>query len=218
MTQRWKTPARQERSLETERRIVDAAAALLETHRYDELSIAAVAKAARVSVGGLYARFCDKQALVHAVDERLVEEMDRAVVRALAPNRIAALDVEGVVRSYVQVMVRFFSRRRGLVRQVVLRARSSEDRAFTERIAAFNDRAHGALTTAVLARRDQFTHEDPEAAVPFAILFASAAAREACLFAEQRLNLSSARGRALVEELVRAFCAYLGAPFEGASR
>jgi hypothetical protein len=61
----------------------------------------------------------------------------------------------------------------------------------------------------ILARRAGLGHPDPEAA--FGVMFVSAAAREAVLFGDRRLNLSPVRGCQLVRELVRAYCAYLGA-------
>jgi AcrR family transcriptional regulator len=201
----WRTEARQDRSRATERRIVDAASQLIGVHGFEALPVAAIARKARVSIGGLYARYADKLALVHAVDERLIEEFDAGLARAMDPDRLAGLDVAGVIEAYVATMVDYFARRRDLLRQVVLRARSTGDPHFTERVRAFNRRAHGSLSA-------QLRHPDPEAAAAFGVMFVSAAARETVLFGSRKLNLTSVHGRQLVRELVRAYCAYLGAP------
>lgn len=212
MSTSWRTVARQDRSRATERRIVVAASDLIGKHGFEALPITAIARRAKVSVGGLYARYRDKLALVHAVDERLAAEFERVLATAMAPQRLAGLDVAGVIAAYVGAMVGYFARHRDLLRQVVLRARSTGDPRFTERIRAFNERAHGALCAQLLARRRSISHPDPAAAAAFGVLFVSAAAREAVLFGDRKLNRSSVRGQQLVRELVRAYCAYLGAP------
>ena len=208
----WRTEARQERSQATQRRIVAAAAELLGKHGFEALPVAAVARRARVSIGGLYARFADKQALVHAVDEWMVEELDAELAATMDPVRLADRDVAGVIEAYVVAMVGFFARRRDLLREIVLRARSSGDPRFLERVRAFNRRAHGSLCTQLLERRRDLGHPDPETATAFGVMFVSAAAREVVLFGDRALNLSSVHGRQLVRELVRAYCAYVGAP------
>jgi AcrR family transcriptional regulator len=208
----WRTDALQSRSRSTERRILAAATELIGKHGFADLPVAAIARRARISIGGLYARYANKDALVHAVDEVLIAEFDAALAAAMDPTALAGHDVAGVVEAYVGAMVAAFAARADLMRQVVLRARSSGDPRFTERVRAFNLRAHGALAAQLLARRRHIAHPDPEAAVAFGVMFVSAAAREAVLFGSRRLNLASVHGRQLVRELVRAYCAYLGAP------
>lgn len=212
MSTTWRTEARQDRSRATEQRILAAATQLIGKHGFEALPVATIAKKARVSIGGLYARYADKLALVHAVDERLLEEFDATLTSAMDPATLAGLDVAGVIEAYIAAMVGCFARRRDLLRQVVLRARSTGDPQFTERVRAFNQRAHAALCAQLLARRRKLRHPDPEAAAAFGVMFVSAAAREAVLFGSRRLNLASVHGRRLVHELVRAYCAYLGAP------
>ncbi|MBL8753340.1 MAG: TetR/AcrR family transcriptional regulator [Planctomycetes bacterium] len=206
----WRTTARQDRSRATDRRIVAAAMDLIGKHGFDDLPVAAIARRARVSIGGLYARYRDKLALVHAVDERLVATFEAVLARAMAKERLADLDLAAVITVYVDTMVTYFARHRDLVRQVVLRARSTGDPEFSARIRAFNQRAHGLLIEALLARRDAIGHPDPTAATAFGVSLVSAAAREAVLFGEEPVRRNSARGRLLVNELVRAYCGYLG--------
>lgn len=211
MTTTWRTTARQARSRATDRRIVAAARALIGKHGFEALPVAAIARRARVSIGGLYARYRDKLALVHAVDEQLLAEFEAAFATAMDPERLAGRDVAFVIEAYVVAMVDCFARHRDLLRQVVLRARCTDDARFSERIRDFNERAHGALCAQLMMRRRAIAHPDPEAAAAFGVMFVSAAAREAVLFGDRRLNRSSVHGRQLVRELVRAYCAYLGA-------
>ncbi len=208
----WRTTARQDRSRATDDRIVAAACELIGKHGFEALPVAAIARRARVSIGGLYARYRDKMALVHAADEAMVTAFETAFVKAMAPARLAGRDIAGVIEAYVGAMVNFFTRHRDLLRQVVLRARSTGDPGFTDRIRAFNERAHGTLCAELMLRRRAIQHPDPEAAAAFGVMFVSAAAREAVLFGDPKLNRASTRGQKLVRELVHAYCAYLGAP------
>lgn len=209
----WRTIARQDRSRATDRRIVAAASELIGKHGFEDLPVTAIARRARVSVGGLYARYRDKLALIQAVDEHLSAAFETAIATAMAPERLAGRDVAGVIEVYVGTMVDYFARHRSLLRQVVLRARGTGDADFTARIRAFNERAHGALCAELLQRQGAIRHPDPEMAAGFGVMLVSAAAREAVLFGDKKLNRSSVRGRQLVRELVRVYCAYLGAPF-----
>ncbi|MFN0007304.1 MAG: TetR/AcrR family transcriptional regulator [Planctomycetota bacterium] len=127
MPKSWRTDAQQARSRETDRRIVAAAFALIGKHGFVGVPVGRVAKAAGVSIGGLYARYANKHVLVHAVDERLGREFEAALNAAMDPERLAGRNVAGVIEAYVTAMVRFFAKRRAIVRQVVLRARTSED-------------------------------------------------------------------------------------------
>lgn len=211
MTDAWRNKALQARSRATERRIVAATLELLESTGYDDLAVARIAAKAKVSVGGLYARFADKQALMHAIDEHLLAVMEDTVRRAMAPERLAGKDLAAVVRAYVGAMVRFFAAHRGVVREVVLRARARPDEAFTARLRAFNDLAHGLLCER-LAAAGGIRHARPDAAAAFGALFVSAAAREVVLFGGRRLNLARPSLAELERELCRAYVAYLTAP------
>lgn len=208
----WRHTPRQSRSAATERRLVTAATRLLSRRGYERLAIAEVARAARTSVGGLYARFADKQALLHAIDEDLLQRLRTLVDQTMAVARLHRTDVAGVIGAYVAMMVRMFARERPLLREISLRARQSGDPAFTSRVRAFNDHAHGLLGAHLRERAAAITHPRPDEAIAFGVLMVSAAAREVVLFGDPPLSPGSLRGRRLIHELTTAYCAYLGAP------
>ena len=207
----WRHAPRQSRSAATERRLVVAATRLLARRGYERLAISEVARAARTSVGGLYARFADKQALLHAIDEDLMQRLRTLVDTTMAPGRLRRADVAAVIRASVAMMVRMFARERPLLREISLRARQSGDLAFTARVRAFNDHAHGLLTERLLQRRAAIHHPRPEEAIAFGVLMVSAAAREVVLFGDPPLSPGTLRGRRLIHELTTAYCAYLDA-------
>ncbi|MBJ7470103.1 MAG: TetR/AcrR family transcriptional regulator [Solirubrobacteraceae bacterium] len=73
----------QQRSRETVARIVDAAVSVLSDVGYDQASTNRIAAAAGVSPGTLYGYFSDKDDIVFAVIERVVEGFGEAVAPAL---------------------------------------------------------------------------------------------------------------------------------------
>lgn len=93
----------QARSQATVDAILAATAHILVREGYDRASTNKVAERAGVSIGSLYQYFPGKEALVAALLERHLAEMD-AVLRAALP-RLAAEPIDRAARSIVQVMV-----------------------------------------------------------------------------------------------------------------
>lgn len=73
----------QQRSRATVERIVDAAVAVLAEHGYHEASTNRIAAAAGVSPGTLYGYFADKDDIVAAVIERVVDGFGEAIAPSL---------------------------------------------------------------------------------------------------------------------------------------
>lgn len=93
----------QARSRATVDAILEATAHILVREGYDRASTNKVAERAGVSIGSLYQYFPGKEALVAALLERHLGEMD-AVLRAALP-RLAAEPIDRAARSIVRVMV-----------------------------------------------------------------------------------------------------------------
>ena len=74
---------RQSRSQQTLERILSASTAQIAVQSYDELTIAEIARHARISVGGFYSRFENKEALFTALQVRLGEETQSRIIDAL---------------------------------------------------------------------------------------------------------------------------------------
>jgi AcrR family transcriptional regulator len=70
----------QQRSRDSQERILRAAEALIKTKGFEALTTAEVVRRSRTSIGTLYARFGDKTALLHAVQDR-VQDREEALIR-----------------------------------------------------------------------------------------------------------------------------------------
>jgi AcrR family transcriptional regulator len=94
------------RAAEIDRVILKAARKLFLEVGADVASMDAVAAAAGVSKGTLYARFTSKDALIAAVMDGLLEQMDK---RASATNHLLPSELEPRLKEYARRLVEVFS-------------------------------------------------------------------------------------------------------------
>src|SRR5438876_3638520 len=123
-------PAKQARSRLTVHRLLSAAEALLEHGGLEAATVPAIAETAGVSVGVVYRRFPDKDALLRAVYERFFKTMsDQNTLRL---QSIATRDVpfETLARGIVLGMIEGYRRKCGLIRALTRYARTHPDRDF----------------------------------------------------------------------------------------
>jgi AcrR family transcriptional regulator len=209
----WVRPPRQARSQETLDRILDAAEAMLEEKGWGDLGVSEIAARAGSSVGAFYARFPDKQALLHALHERFVAEAVATADAAFQPARWAGATAPEIVARIVAFLVQIQRDRRGLLR--ALKLASATD-------ATFRAREHRLLLyvrdglAALLVGRPEITHPEPERAVAFGLWQVLASLEHALLVPEESAALRRVPERAFPAELTRALLAYLGVREAGA--
>ena len=198
---------RQRRSERVLERIVAAARALFAERPYEAVGIGDIAARAGVSVGIFYQRFATKDhLLVHIARDFVVDLRNRAerTLRAQPADTIA-----GFAEAYFAVAAEAFHRHRAVIRPLTLVARQSSDPELREILTAFNDVVHGIFRDKVLLHRRAIRHADPERAIDFAILAASAALRETVLYQEPVSKLGPKRRSEIARELARLFTSYL---------
>jgi AcrR family transcriptional regulator len=98
-------PAKQSRSIKSVVRLVAAAERVTRRVGPENLTVALVAKEAGVSVGALYRRFKNKDALIGAIHATRVSQIPQLLRIKLA----ATTTTDEVVRAYVDVLVDLFS-------------------------------------------------------------------------------------------------------------
>ena len=203
------THARQTRSRRTEQRILAATIELLGERPAEQLSIAAIAARAGVSIGGFYARFPSKDALFERLYAGVLGGVVEQARERLSPAETRGLDARAIVLAYVSLGVRTFRENRILVRQISLRNRTSSDPVLKQRILEFNRTLHDLLRQRLYERLDQMDHASPERAIDVALTSVSGAMREYVLFQDLRPHFAPVKDDVLVEELTDLFCAYL---------
>jgi len=97
-----KTP-RQQRSRQMVESLIDATARVLAERGLDNTTTNHIAEAAGVSVGSLYQYFPDKEALVEALLERMVSELEQAFNRQLDQSSLGDMDLASMARFAISV-------------------------------------------------------------------------------------------------------------------
>jgi AcrR family transcriptional regulator len=206
---RWVRPPQQARSQETLERLLDAAEHLVAEKGFEDTGVAEVARRAGSSVGAFYARFQDKDALLHALYERYQQEAIATTDAALEPARWADARIAEILEAVVRFLVSLYREQVGLIRAFVVRAHIDPDfHARRERMLSYvNER----LSALLLARRDEIAHPDPEKAAAFGLTLVFATLDNVMLFGELRSGALALRDEELALELTHTYLAYLGA-------
>jgi len=201
----------QERSRLTLHRLLSAAEALLEHGGLDAATVPAIAEAAGVSVGVIYRRFPNKDALLRAVYERFfITTAEQNVLRLQSLNVAEAMKIPlpRLVRGIVRGMVEGYRRRRGLLRALTLYARTHPDASFRRSAQKMNRATMTALVALLESYRDQIGHPDPPAAIDFAIFVLATTLHNILIEKEPAMALHVPEN--LEEELTRMLFGYLG--------
>jgi len=202
---------KQARSEESLRRLLDAAESLLSERPLGEVSIADIARRARSSVGGFYARFRDKDELLLALHERFVRDLEQRFLEV--ETRAAAHGaLHELLRPSLQMLVDIYRARRALL--VAFASRAAENRRLHQAGLTFRNEVIARFTRLLLRFKDEMSHPDPELSAELAIQIALG-------FMEQTLNAGRPRiagellpeGR-VAEELERALCLYMGVQYQ----
>ncbi|OJU70120.1 MAG: hypothetical protein BGO04_05385 [Microbacterium sp. 70-38] len=155
----------QRRSQEAFERVLKAGREILENVGVEGFTVAAVSKRAGVSVGSIYLRVPSREALILAIHD---EEMERLEREENSFNQADASDLD--TRSYV-IDVVLKTAGHTLANAGILRAfmrRGPDDPDIWARARATSQRIAADFEFAMLKRRDEFAHADPEKAVDFA--------------------------------------------------
>lgn len=203
----------QQRSQQTTGRILDAARALLQARTLDELAVAEIAGHAGVSIGGFYARFSSKEDVIACLcDEAFLQLFVREAEEMLTPARWAGAGIEDILTAFHTHAVRMFRTNRFLLREVARLSRTSADQDFRARMGRFNRDIHQIVRRVLLDHSGEIGHPAPSVAIDLGMVMVSALMREVIFFADLRPDLHAISDDALIVELTRIFCGYLGVP------
>ena len=183
-------PPKQDRAQRLLDRIVTAGRELLADREFDQITVADIAARAGVSVGVFYTRFTSKERLLAHLARGLASELQRSAEKELSADRARTMPMLEIAERYFTLGADAFVRHRAVLKPLSLAVRLDAHRELRALTAAFNTGVHRLLRERLLAHRARIRHADPEAAVDFAILAASAALREIVLYGEPVSRLS----------------------------
>ncbi|MFF4321416.1 TetR/AcrR family transcriptional regulator [Streptomyces sp. NPDC001568] len=163
MTEEPERPAsyrepRQARSAATLARVLHAAEEIASASGLEEMTIAGVAERAGVSVGTIYRRFEDKEQLISALSERMLERREEYVAEQL---RTAEPSLAGVMDAYAHALLQSFADSSSLFPEL-LRTRGTRS---LERGARTITELHRLLLDAAHPYADQIRRSQPQEAL-----------------------------------------------------
>ncbi|MYQ40728.1 transcriptional regulator, TetR family [Streptomyces sp. LamerLS-316] len=163
MTEEPQRPAayrepQQARSAATLARVLRAAEEIASTSGLEEMTIAGVAKCAGVAVGTIYRRFEDKEQLISALTERMLERREEYVAEQL---RASEPSLSGVMDTYAHALLQSFADHSSLFPEL-LRTRGT--RAL-DRGARTITELHRLLLEAAAPYTDQIRRSEPQQAL-----------------------------------------------------
>jgi AcrR family transcriptional regulator len=188
---------RQERSRRTERAIADALRSLLKTSAFPDITVAEIARTSGVSVGGIYARFGSKGAILRMVELNMLDEWAAIAQESLAGG---GTDLPSIIRRYCSLLVGNFRRYRAEILQI-LRYVGNNPEAKT-RLMRFNHGVHARM-------RELLSPYASGHAVSIALFGAGAMAREAVLQGNLKAYPVEMTDEELAVEIAGIFSLYL---------
>jgi AcrR family transcriptional regulator len=191
---------RQDRAKATVDSILEATARVLVKQGFDGLNTNAVATSAGVSIGSLYQYFPNKEALVSALLERHMEDMNAVVLAEL--TRVAKLPVAEAARCVVELSIKAHAVDPAL-HQVL-----TEQVPRVGKLAKLRDLdelCHRMVAGLLAARRHELAIRDPDMAAFIIVSAIESVIHRAALLYPQRL-----RDPRLIDETTLLVTRYLG--------
>ncbi|MCG8592744.1 MAG: TetR/AcrR family transcriptional regulator [Proteobacteria bacterium] len=201
-------PPKQARSEQTLQRILAAAEALIEEKGVADLSIPEIVARAGSSVGGFYARFKDKTALLRALEERFFRQLIDLLERVADPDAWPGASVQQIVAGLVHELVSLTRTRHNMLTAFLTRA--AQDPEFRAEALGFRRQVSERVTELVVGRGERFTHPDPALAVDLSVQFAFGLMLQNTIYGETRAAGRTLGDAELVREISRNVLAYAG--------
>ena len=200
----------QKRSRKTLDRLVEACEGLLREKPFERVSVGELAKRGRSSVGAFYGRFRGKEELLDFIGSRGEKEILARWDEYFAPEKWTGVPAEEIVSRFVRFWVSAHRARKGVVRALFLRLRGRPTPETLARTRRMNRKVVAGMRSLLQERRREIAHPDLDLAIPLGLVLVAASIREWVLFEDLKLYPRAPDDEALVEELTRAFTAYLG--------
>lgn len=200
-------PAKQDRSRETQNRILRATERLLKTELFESISIRRIVEEAETSIGSFYARFSDKNALLPVLYQQYEDQL-AVQVSDLETALENADSLEEVSRHAAAHFVNSWGKTPNLSRALYEYVTCSREAASATGLLRRNQ--YSFLINAILRFGDQIQHVDPDRAAELGLYFMVVVCRNRLLYPTaphtQLLKISK---RELKIELEKLLCGYL---------
>ncbi|MFM6853471.1 MAG: TetR/AcrR family transcriptional regulator [Sphingopyxis sp.] len=163
----------QGRSRQSYDRMMSAAENLLSTRGSGDFTLNEVSRAGKVSIGSIYNRFESKDALLHAVQLRVLDRVDREMTDRLDAAIASYSGLDHLVSRLIDALAETLKKHADLMRPLMQIASIDEQVSVTGK-ASYNKTATS-FRTAILDHRDEIARPDANRAVDTSFRIAYAA-------------------------------------------
>jgi AcrR family transcriptional regulator len=110
---------KQDRSRASFERVLDSAVELLKEHGYSGFTLQEVSKRSRTSVGSIYCRVKSKDELFHAVQEKVLTELDAEIASILDPSKWEGVEPQKLIYFLVRELAEYLRRHKPILRALI---------------------------------------------------------------------------------------------------
>jgi AcrR family transcriptional regulator len=205
---------KQARSRESLERLMASAREILNEKGIEGATVPRVAARAGLSPGSVYRRFPNKDALMRAVILETLETLDASVVSGLTPELAERLSLKAFAEAIVRHRLVSQQKNARMLRAMLQFTMSRANGAFKKKVGELNARSLQRVADFLLLKRNEISHPNPKKALPFALMLVGAVLQQIIVLGAHPGMPGALLPKTddeLVEELSRAFLAYLGA-------
>jgi AcrR family transcriptional regulator len=203
----------QERSRESLRKLMKAAAEVLGHHGVEGTTIPRIAHHAGLTPGAVYRRFHDKDALLETVILGIMQRQNERIRVLLTPAMASQIPLSLFAEQLINSMLISYRASAGLLRGIRQFVQARTNTAFYRKVVDLEFRSYRYLVELFLAHRKEIKHSNPKRAVSFALMMLSSSLIELILMDHDLSNWQQVipkSHQSLKGELLRAFLSYLG--------
>lgn len=201
-----KRPPKQDRSLRTQERLLEAMEFLLERREPADITVDEITERAHVSVGAFYKRFASKQDLLPLLLTRLQRTSRDQLLDALEESKWQGRTLWERIDALIDMIADVHIRRKKMIRACVS-GRFTATLQMTPQDLEDARKLMAILRDWLLARREEIAHAQPEIAARVGLYMCLQSLQTALLFENLPSEISQAT---IVRETKRMLARYLG--------
>lgn len=198
----------QSRSKQTLERILDSSTKLIAETSYDELSIVQIASRAKVSVGGFYSRFENKDALFEMLLVRLANETQDRIDDALAADW-SDVPLRELLLHVVANNAELYDKYRGVLTAVHVQSRVLRSEKHDSARRKYNKQIVKQIEVLLMRKRKEIRRRRPRAAIGSAVACMTSMLRDSIIFDEAAGRPDPGSSQAIVSEVSEFMYCYL---------
>jgi len=214
MTKAKKTlEPQQERSRESERKLLKAAAEVLGQHGVDGATIPRIARHAGLTPGAVYRRFRDKDELLETTILGILERQDERTKVGLTPKAAAQIPLPVFADQIIGSMVVSYRANAALLRAMRQFVQGRAHTEFWKKVSIVEMRTFRRIVDLFVVHRAEINHPQPKMAVALGLMTVISTLFELVVLPQDPSlykGLWPQDDRTLKKEVVRVFLNYLG--------